>query len=613
MKLKIIITFVLFSGLCSAQLNNDLSNFYMLGQNYEQAGELEKAKSIYEDLYKKQPDNYQIFDALNRIYLLLKEYNLSVQIINDQIKSSPDNISLYGMLGTTYYLMGDENKAFQTWDNALKNSTPNAANYRAFANYAIQMRTFDKAIEYLKKGEEISDDPKYFSYDLANIYAITMQYKDAAKEYCAILSNDPKQIDAVQNRILSYVNKPEALKSTIEVFENFSGNDQNLSFDHILGRLYIENKSYKEAFDIYKQIDSKSKIHGAELYNFAELVYDEAQYSIAADAYNYILDNYPDSPFAPRAKLGYAKTLEAGLTVKDTLDNWKQFHFINSEKSGDEEKVISAYLDLIKTYPNSEVGYEAYLHAGRIRLYRQNDLAGAEKYFNKVIEETPSSKFGAAAYAEMGKISLLNGNLDSAEMNYSNIINNTRLSQESRNYAAFQLSKINFYKCNFEKARKILDPIFNDLKDNSANDAIEFSFILNISFKDSADLVIFSSAEFLAEQQKFKEAADKYKIIISNPQAFLLKGICQLRQAEMELALNNYDKSLNLLQNIADEGEKNIYADKALYLIGKIYQFSLNETNKAVEVYEKLLEKFPNSLYLDEVRNEIIKLRNKTS
>ena len=426
MKLKIIVAVVIFSTASFAQLNNELNNFYMLGQNYEQAGELEKAKSIYEDLYKKQPHNYQIFDALNRIYILLKAYNSSIQVINDQINYSPQNITLYGMLGTTYYLMGNENKAFKTWDDALNKFSKSATNYRTFSNYAIQMRTFNKAIEYLKKGEAIADDPKYFSYDLGNIYALTMQYKDAAQEYCSILSKDPKQINAVQTRIFSYINKPEALKSTIDVFKDYSGNDYNLSFDHILGRLYIEKKSYKEAFDIYKEIDSKSKIHGAELFNFAELVYDDEQYSVAADAYNYIIDNYPDSPFASRAKLGYAKTLEADLSAKDTMDNWKQFHFINSGKTDDEEKVISAYLDLTKIYPNSEVGYEAYLHAGRIRLYRQNDLTDAEKYFEKVIEETPSSQYGAAAHAEMGKINLLNGNLDSAEMNYSKIIKNNK-------------------------------------------------------------------------------------------------------------------------------------------------------------------------------------------
>jgi outer membrane protein assembly factor BamD (BamD/ComL family) len=48
-------------------------------------------------------------------------------------------------------------------------------------------------------------------------------------------------------------------------------------------------------------------------------------------------------------------------------------------------------------------------------------------------------------------------------------------------------------------------------------------------------------------------------------------------------------------------------------LLGKIYQYGKNDVQKAIEVYESLLAKFPNSLYLDEARDEIVKLRNKLS
>ena len=418
MKLKIIIGIILFSSISFSQLNNNLNNFYMLGQNYVQAGELEKAKSIYEDLYKKNPNNYQIFDALNKVYIQLKEYNSSVQIINDFISFSPNNINLYGMLGTTYYLIGNENKAYETWDNALNNLPQADNNYRTIANYAIQLRTFQKAIEYLNKGKEISNDPKYFSFDLSNLYALTMQFKNAAKEYCSILSNDPQQLNVVQSRIFSYINKPKALDATIDVFKDYSGNKDNTSFDYILGRLYIENKSYREAYEIYKDIDEQSNNHGLELYNFAQIVFNEGQYSLSAEVYNDIIKKYPESPFASQSKLGYAKTLEANLDVKDSAEDWKQFHLINSDKSSDEEKVISAYLELPNIYPNSDVAYESYLHAGRIKLYHQNDLKGAEVYFNKIIDENPQSIYGAAAYAELGKISLLNGNLDSAAEDY---------------------------------------------------------------------------------------------------------------------------------------------------------------------------------------------------
>ena len=78
----------------------------------------------------------------------------------------------------------------------------------------------------------------------------------------------------------------------------------------------------------------------------------------------------------------------------------------------------------------------------------------------------------------------------------------------------------------------------------------------------------------------------------------------------MELAAGNDDKSIEMLQNIAGEESKNIYADKALYLMGRIYEFGLNDSSKAIEKYEELLAKYPNSLYLDDARDEILKLRN---
>jgi outer membrane protein assembly factor BamD (BamD/ComL family) len=81
----------------------------------------------------------------------------------------------------------------------------------------------------------------------------------------------------------------------------------------------------------------------------------------------------------------------------------------------------------------------------------------------------------------------------------------------------------------------------------------------------------------------------------------------------MELALNNYTRSIELLEKVVEEGEKNIYADKALYLLAEIYQYSIGDNAKAIEMYEMLLAKFPSSIYIDRARNEIIKLREKIS
>ena len=126
----------------------------MQGQSYEQSGYPDKAKEIYEDLYKRNPSNLQYFNSLNRIYISLKQYDSSVKLLEQKLSSNPQDINLYGLLGSTYYLMGNETKAFSTWDDGLKNAPQSQLNYKVIANYAIERRDFEKAIDFLKEREK---------------------------------------------------------------------------------------------------------------------------------------------------------------------------------------------------------------------------------------------------------------------------------------------------------------------------------------------------------------------------------------------------------------------------------------------------------------------------
>jgi tetratricopeptide (TPR) repeat protein len=607
MKTKLLLTLFLFAGFCFSQVIDNFQNRFMLGQSYEQAGELEKAKTIYESLYSKEPSNYNLFETLNDIYLKLKDYESSVQLIELKMKDQP-NINLYGMLGSTYYLMGNDKQAFETWDKGLSSFPPSETNYRTIANYAIERRAFDKAIDYLKKGKDVAQNPIYFSYDLANLYAATMQYTNAADEYCEILSKNPNELAMIEARILSYADKPDALTQTIQAFED-CGNSDNVDFDQLLARLYIENKSYDKALKKYEEIDEKQGNQGAELYDFAQTLLSDKQYELSSKVYNQIINKYPNSPLVSSAKLGYAETLEQSVLDEADTTSWRPFKQFDNENSGKFDAVIEAYEAIPKIYPNTESTDEAYLHIGEIDLFHQNKPADAQEYFQKIISGSPSSNFAPDAYSDLGEISLLEGNLKEAESYYSKIFDCAKADEDDKDDASFKLAQVYFYQNKFEKARGILDTMLENLNNNAANNAIELSLILNTSKNDSSNLADFAEAELLAKQNKFGDAAEKYKLVAENQKAFTLNNICELREAEMELAMGNYDKSVEMLEKISDEGENNIYADKALYLLAKTYQFGLKNDTKAIEAYENLLEKFPNSLYLDDARDQIIKLQ----
>ncbi len=594
----------------SAQNNPTLQQRYMLGQGYLQAGQLEKAKSIYEELYNQDQNNFQYFEALNNVYLQLKDYQGSIRIIQDRMQKITPDANMYGLLGSTYYLIGDTEQAYKIWDEGLQKLPPDPMKYRIISNYVLDRRDFDKAIEILKKGKDESKDPVIFSYQLADLYALTMRFTEAAEEFVFILKQNPQQVSSVQNKLFNYINKTDALPKTIEVFENNAGDNQGIRY--LLARLYVENKSYQKAFDLYLDLDKEYKKQGMDLIRLADLLYSDGNYKTAEKFYTEIINRFSDSPVVSSAKLGYAKTLEAQVE-QNTGSSWKPYHGFNSVSPDKIDKIVNAYNDIISQFPNSDVALESYLQLGNLKFYSQGDLPGAEDYYNKILTKAPLSSFGASAELESGKIELMKGNLDAAAGYFQKVTKRPKISEDQKNSSQYLLARIDFYKGDFREAKNQLVQILNDLGDNFANDAIELSLLLNTSMNDSSELVRFADAEFLADQKKFTEAAEKYHLVAENPKAFMLKNIAELREAEMELAAGNTDKSIEMLENIAGEESKNIYADKALYLLGKIYEFGLNDTPKAIEKYEELLAKYPSSLYLDDARDEIVKLRNKAS
>lgn len=600
-----------FFVLTSLSAQQDITNRYILGQSYEQAGDFERAKQIYEEIYKQMPANHQFFDALNRVYTQLKEYDNSIKIIKDRLKLNNADVNLHGMLGKTYYLKGDEQKAFDVWDNVLKKYPDNPVHFRTIANYAIERRAFDKAVEYLNKGKSASNDQRLFSYDLANIYSITMRFKEAAREYCSILQSEPNQYQMVESRILSYINKPDALAATIEVIKEYEKTDA-IGFKFLLSRLYMEQNELEKAFLLYREIDNRQNNQGSDLYNFATFVYKEKHFELAARVYNEVIKRYPNSPFVSSSKLGYAKTLEEALQKESNHDNsWKPFYIVAPLNSKSIENVVSAYYELIQMYPRSEVATEALFRIGKMYFYKMDDLSAAENYFKKIINEFPLSKFIFDAYEELAKIYIIKDDLLSAEENLLKISESNWADEEKKNLAQYRLAKVDFYQGELNSAKNHLAPILNNLKDNIANDAIELSLMLNTAMNDSAGLVLFAKGEKLAAQRKFNEASEIYRLVSQNGKGFVLSHLGKLREAEMLLAGDNYNETVELLNEISSENSQNIYADKAVYLLGRIYRFGLKDDVIAVEMYEKLLAKFPNSLYLDEAREEIIRIRNK--
>ncbi len=607
-KSLLIISFLSFTIVFS---QTNLSNKYRLGKTYEQSGKLEKAKKIFEEITFAQPTNSQFANSLNEIYLKLKNYDKSILFLSNRLKLRPNDVSLYGMLGATYYISGNNEKAIEIWDKGILVNNSSQINYTIISNVAIQNRAFQIAIKYLEEGKSKSSNPIQFSYQLAQIYAHTMAYKKAASEYVDALIDQPSQLSYIKRRMDTYLSAVGATEESIVAVKQKSDNN---SVKELLSFLYVRNNEYDKAFEIEKELNKLKNDDGVKIYNFATVAYRNAQFDVASQAYNFIIDNYPNSRFIPNCKVGFARTLEAKLDNEweTNHNNWKPISVIDTTGAYKYYPIIETYKSIAKIV-NGELANKTLFRIGKIYLNKFNNLEIAKKYFQRIINNSSLSTYYGKANLEIAKILIKQNKLELAKANLQSVFASSQTEKRTKKEAKFVIAQIEFYQSNFEASLSTIANINKDLSNDLSNDAIQLAMVINVGKRDSINLAKFANAKLFAIQESFIQAEKNFKELSENKNLFIINNISRLKYSEILIAQNKYPIAIEVLKELSERKELNIFADKSFYLLAQVYEYGVVDENSAISIYEKFLELFPNSLFLEKVQKNLKQLKNKRS
>jgi tetratricopeptide (TPR) repeat protein len=601
----ILFSFISFTILFA---QSSLNNKYRLAQTFESSGQLKRAKQLYEELYKNKPYNNDYLNSLNNIYLKLKEYDKSVALLKKMISKRPYDVNLYGMLGATYFISGNKKKAEEVWDKGLALNPESSINYIIISNYAIQNRAFEIAINYLKEGKKSAKNPEQFSYQLASVYAYTMDYKKATEEYASLLLTQPNQLNYIKRRMESYIYAAGALDESIEVLEEDKAHN---SIKELLSFLYIKKGEYDKAFEFEKELDKLQNRNGIRIYNLANIAYQNSNYIAASKMYQYFIEHFQNSNLIPNAKIKFARTLEAKLNKAQAQKNkWKPLTLPKKNYADKYYPVLKTYSSLLP-FLSGNLKSQAFYRIGYIWFYQFFNTDSATKYFKKTINYSSLTEYYGKANLQLSKIYLINNKLKSAKKNLQNVFASSQTKNKTKTKAKFLLAKIQFYQYDFNGSITTLADITKNLSNDLANDAIQLSIIINTGKRDSINLAKFALADLYTYQYKFPEAEKIFKELSKTENFLLLNNIAKYKYAEILIAENNYPVAIEILKELSDKKEMNIFADKSFYLLAQVYEYGVTDYASAISTYEKFLEKFPGSLYLEKVQNNLKQLKNK--
>ncbi len=619
-QLKYILCVLFLAGLAHSQpKSNDIK--IKLAQSYERGRDYENAIKLYEEVYAKDSSDFTVYDALKRNYLLTKRYPQAIIIMTRMARQTPKDLSLLSQLGTVYFRNGEEAKGYAMWDQAILIDSTSEVTYSIVASAMNEARLFDKAIATYKRGRAACKNPKLFITDLAFLYGNTLQYNDATQEYLKLIVDNASQLGFIQSRMTLYTKTAEGLQATTQAVEQATkASPDNILYSQLIAWLYMEGKQYEKAFDVYKLIDQKTNAAGHEIYGFADRAAHDKSYMVASKAYQEIIQKYPKFVFLAQAKFGYARMLEELSGTSDTLKLFGQVDpFQKQEKPVSESEpqfsgAISAYKRIVTEHPRTEIAASSLLRVANLLYDRDFNLDEAQSTLEDLIKNYPQfiSLIAEGKYL-LGDIYLAKGDIDKAEETYQSLNDLRPVGEYLHDKMTLRLAEIMYFRGKWKEAQDQLGGMLSNMTSNTTNDALSLNiFIQENQEKNSAALGQFAKADLLKRQRKLSEALAIYQEVFNKDTTSEIGDETLMNMGDVQAQMHHFNDAVATYDRLAYDFNESINLDRAMIKMGQVYELGLHDKAKAIEAYQQLLEKFPNSIYVSEARKKIRELRGDT-
>ncbi len=573
-----------------------------LAHQYFQSGEYEKAAVILKKLFEKNQNSDYYFQKYIEALIAMEDYEKAESEVKSEIKKHPKYMQLYVTYGNLLERQFREEEANKQYDLAIENLPPDINIINKLGNSFLRLARYDQAIEVYKKGSEIMNNDRQFAYNIADLHKRKGEIKEMIKYYILASNTDIKQLDRFktyfQRNLTTQEDKEELRK---QLYEKIQEEPDNVVYSELLEWVYIEKSEYKKALRQARAMDRKYEEDGTRVKNIGDIAYTAKDYDTAIQAFEYVTQN---------------KSINSDLYIESKRlilqSKRKQITQKMDYTTSDLDSLQREYELFIEEFGiNARTEYLVKEYADFLALYR-NDLDNAIVVLKDLVELKSVGRFVRAnSKISLADYYLMQGDIWEATLLYSQVEKDFK-EEYLGEVARFKNAKLFYYAGNFEWAQEQFSILKAATTRLISNDAIDMSiFIMDNMGLDTTDipLKMFSEAELLTVQNRYEESFVKLDSIIQIYPEHGLEDDVKYQKANLHLKLRDYDKALELYTDIYTNYVEEIRADNSLFAAAEIYEYYLQDLDKAKELYEKLFIDFSNSTYAVEARKRYRTLR----
>jgi tetratricopeptide (TPR) repeat protein len=569
-----------------------------LAREYLNKGEYEKAETIYSKLINDQRLFSVVYPDYLKTLLAQNNHKEAEKLVKRTIKRYPGQVAYNIDLGMVYQAAGDKAGAEKHFDKLI--SQLKQEEVIAAASVFVQHELFDYAEKSYLRGRELSKNPYENNRSLIALYTFRQKHESLIGEALNLLQENESELIYVQNMLQNSMQDEKAFEVLErELISRVQQNPDLLAYNELLIWLYIQRRDFYSALLQARSVDKRTRSGGTRVMELGAISARNKDYQGAIEAYEYIVNQYPDGPYylIARQRLIHAREEQVENTFPVDLDKIRA--------------LITDYEALLAEVGRNAQTVEVLQHMANLYAFHLDDKEKAVALLEEAIA-TPRAKpdFVAESKLTLGDIYLLKGEPWESTLLYSQVEKShkeTPIGHEAK----LRNARLNYFKGDFELAQAHLDILKLATSREIANDAMDLSLLITDNTGlDTSTVAMeeYAAIELLIFQNKLDEAQKRLDGMLQKFPGHSLTDEIYFRKAGIYERTGKFEEAIASLQKIVN-APPDILSDDALYRMAYIYEENLKDTQKAQELYNEFLVKHQGSIFVAEARKRFRKLR----
>ena len=570
-----------------------------LARDYTRRQEHDKAVFLYEKLKGNEPTSPAVLPDYLASLLALKRFKDAEKLMRKAVRQRPEEMANGVVLGTVLAAAGQAEAAEKQYQKVVAQLS--AAQVAPVAEEFSRRELSTWTERAYLRGRELARNDTEFAPQLIQLYTQTQQQDKVLAETLRLVQTDEKQLPFVRNMLQNALREERDFDALEKILlKSVQDQPDVAAYSELLLWLQVQRRDFGGALIQARALDRRNKAQGGRVLELAAIAQQNKDYDSAIDAYAYVVKEYRAGPYFNLARQRLLQAREAQVKETYPVDLAKV------------RTLVAEYEALLTELGRTPETAPVLRNLANLYAFQLNQQPKAMALLQEVVDlPRASPDVVDEAKITLGDLYQLRAEPWEATLLYSQVEKTHR--ETPLGYEAkLRNARLSYFAGDFKLAQSHLDILKEATTREIANDAMQLSLLIRDNTVEDTlglGLLLFAKTEQLVFQNQLPAAIRGLDALLERFPGHALTDDAWYLKAQLLRRTGDFAGATATLEKITENPKYDVLSDDALFLLARIQEDDVKDRAKAQELYNRVLTKYPGSIFVAEARKRFRKLR----